>query len=196
MNLRVLACDLDGVIFDFNASFIALLNTFYGARMPASSEAYPDTWHYPLDGKHVTREQYREAWQLLASSYGDGFWRHLPVYRWSREFLRQAGSRFDVVFVTARPRSAYDATVASLEALGVTRPRVIIADHKFDTLVEIGATHFLDDRDQNFDECASLPIQHYLLDQPWNRAYRHPRVKRIKMPFALLAFDLARWSLA
>lgn len=185
---RVLACDLDGCLFDFNSSFIALLNTFCGSTIPPVSADYPSTWGYPLDGGHVTREQWRDVWNLLSSKHGVGFWRHLRPYAWSAPFLTEAAQRFDrVVFVTARPDSTYGATVEALEALGVSNPLVRIANGKRDTLADIGATHLLDDRDVNFDECASLPgLRSFMLDQPWNRHYTHELVERVKTPFAVL----------
>lgn len=189
---RVLACDLDGVIFDFNTSFIALLNTLCGSNIPPVSSSWPSTWSYPLDGGHVTRAQWRAVWSLLSSHHGSGFWRHLPAYGWSTEFLAQADRDFDdVVFVTARPESATDATHDALSVLGVTAPRVRFAHQKRDVLADIGATHFLDDRDLNLDECVSLPgLRSFLLDQPWNRAFTHAGVTRVAHPRALFV----RWA--
>jgi hypothetical protein len=95
----------------------------------------------------------------------------------------------DIYFVTSRPGpQAQKATEDALEILDVHKPKVIIASDKPPVLMEIKATHFLDDRDKNFEDCILADLgpssfqrkfDMFMLDRPWNRHFTHPWVKRI-----------------
>ena len=212
---RVLACDLDGVIFDFNTPYINWLNHKFKSQIPQPSADYPDTWYYVTDGGHVTKEQEGQFWKWAAGEGNYQFWRFLPAYPGAKEFLAGAFDRYsDIYFVTARPgKDAKKASEHALETLGVNRPQVVIASEKVPTLIGIGATDFIDDRDVNFEDVLlwgmgqgdvhmndpkiarnlkgsmngmDLGINLWMLDRPWNRHYSHPRVTRITDPKEIL----------
>lgn len=210
---RVLACDLDGVIFDFNAAYINEMNKRYNAGSPFASDTYPTTWYYLTDGNYVTKEQDKEFWSWAANEGNYEFWTSLPSYPGAQEFLRRAFKNFnDVWFVTSRPgKRVKQATTDALKRLGVNEPRVIISSYKVPDMIGVGATDFLDDRDKNFEDVllwgnqegdvrikGNLPkgmngtlnqdlgIKLWMLDRPYNRHFNHPNVQRIHSIFEVL----------
>ena len=198
MKRRIGALDLDGCIFDFNTPYARWFNQKYGCNIPMPSDSYPDTWNYPTDGGHVTKEQEREFWKWASTTGNYVFWRFLPAYPNAREFLRYANQAFtEIHFVTSRPgKDVKEATEDALSMMGIPYPNVHIADFKPPVLAEIGATDFLDDRDKNFEDVIKWkmdqqtqfrnPIKLWMLDRPWNRHYSHNYVNRVKDPMEIL----------
>jgi hypothetical protein len=192
VNQRILACDLDGVIFEFNRAYITWLNNKFKCQIPMPSDTYPDTWNYPEDGNYVTKEQTGEFWGWAADKGNYVFWRFLPAYPGAREFLRYANQKFhEIHFVTSRPgKDVKMATTEALQMMGIPSPLVHIADFKPPILKDIGATDFLDDRDKNFDDALAWQLQTsanlWMLDRPWNRHYQHKHVTRIVDPMEML----------
>ncbi len=161
------------------------------------SDTYPVKWHYPTEDGHITKEQYREFWEWSSGKGNYVFWRFLPAYPGAREFLRQANQVFsEIHFVTSRPgKDVKEATVDALAMLGIPSPSVHVADYKPPVLKDLGATDFLDDRDKNFMEAieyglnednGASPVEHFILDRPWNRHFNHVWVSRVKDPMEIL----------
>jgi hypothetical protein len=183
---KVLACDLDGVIFNFNDAYAEMFKK-YGINFPKESPEYPSMWDW--EAELATPEQIKEVWKLINGPHSYQFWRFLTPYKGAKEFLALAQQNFDeVAFVTSRPgRDAKRATVDALTMLGVPSPNVIISHHKVPDLITLGATDFVDDRDKNFEDIlmyeaqnyGTLPIRLRMYDKPWNRHFNHPRVERI-----------------
>jgi 5'(3')-deoxyribonucleotidase len=193
---KILACDLDGVVFQFNKSYCDLFWELFGIKFPAETSEYPDVWNY--EAQLASQGQIEDVWHEINGVRNFHFWRHLPPYEGAQEFLKQAQEKFDdIYFITSRSGpECQRATEGSLEALGVKDPKVIISNYKVPDLIHIGATDFLDDRDKNFEDCiaaglnednANNPLNLWMLDKPWNRHYNHPWVERISSPGAIFA---------
>jgi hypothetical protein len=196
---KVLACDLDGIIFNFNKPYTDWLNAKFKVSIPPDDHNYPNTWNYAIDGNFVTKDQEREFWKWAGGVGNYSFWRFLPVYPGAHNFLAAAQAMFDeVVFITSRPGTEVKrATVDALEILGVKNPNVIISSYKVPDLINCGATDFIDDRDKNFedilawglgqeDDTTDVRAKLWMLDRPWNRHFNHPCVTRISDPMEIL----------
>jgi hypothetical protein len=196
---RILACDLDGIIFKFNDSYRREIQRMYKIDIGEETNEYPNVWYYER-AVGVTKEQESAVWDYINSEYGSyHFWRYMPVYDGAKEFLKAAQQTFyDIYFVTARSGpKAQEATKQALWMLGIDNPKVIIAHDKVPHLLAIGATDFLDDRDKNFEdvlkwnaqpamEASTCDAKLWMLDRPWNRHFQHPLVKRILSPMEIL----------
>jgi uncharacterized HAD superfamily protein len=185
---RRIAVDCDGVLFDFNSRFIELCNKAFNVNIPPVSHHYPDEWHYPL--KHISKKQYRQAWDEICNSQSYNFWRFLPAFEWSRDFLLQAQQSASLVFITSRcGKHCQRATEDALLILGASNPHVVIAGKKAPVVKAEKCTDFLDDKPENHDEVAAAneDCNQWLLDGPWNRHYQHPRVERITDPRDMLS---------
>lgn len=210
---RVLACDLDGVIFKFNDAYASLFKQFCGYTYPPETKEYPTSWYWEREHPKYDPSHEQKIWQHINGPGNYSFWRFLPAYDGANEFLDNAQSTFnDIYFITARNgKDVKRATEHALETLGVTRPQVIIASDKVPHLIGVGATDFLDDRDKNFNDVLNwgkdgvqlidktmprnligemnnidLGINLWMLDRPWNRDYKNDRVKRINDPMEIL----------
>ena len=182
---KILACDLDGVLFNFNKAYTKWLNDEFRCEIPPDDHYYPTTWHYPTDDGHVTYKEEAQFWKWLDKGMNSyDFWANLPTYPDAGEFIKDAQDKFDeIVFITVRPgEGAYDGSKDALKFLGVDDPEVIITSNKGPVVEDIGATHFLEDRDKNFDDVIAHGhenLKMFLIDRPWNRHYNNDRVIRI-----------------
>lgn len=196
MDKKILACDLDGVIYAFNKSYIKLFKEMFDIRIPEETNDFPNKWNYELD--YASKPQVDEAWHEINHRRNYHFWRFLPPYEDAQEFLTKAQKEFNEIhFITSRSGSdCKRATEDALTMLGVINPNVVISHHKLPQIMELGATHFIDDRDKNFDDLMvkqdwrkhfSLEnLNLFMLDRPWNRHYNNSEVKRIFNPMELL----------
>jgi len=193
---RVLGCDLDGVVFQFNKSYCDLFRQKFDIQFPSETSLYPYKWDY--ESELATKEQIDEVWKDIRGPQNYNFWRNLPVYEGAPEFLKLAHEQFDAVhYITARsgPR-AKEATEDALRAIGVKNPHVVVANYKVPHLIALGCTDFLDDRDKNFEDVLYAEVFEgyglhkmphlWMLDRPWNRLFIHPQVTRIVNPTEML----------
>ncbi len=189
---RKFAIDCDGVLFDFNTAYGELLEHISGISIPPATRDWPTQWDWELP-LGITKKQKREAWNYICGDGSYRFWRSLPAYEWSHNFLAALPHEGDFIFVTARCGTmCQKATADALTELGVVDPQVFIAHKKAPVLLAEGVTDFLDDRDKNFKDLItyeqqfkSIPIRKWLLDQPWNRAYAGYMVHRIDSPHTM-----------
>lgn len=191
---KILACDLDGVIFKFNDSYAQLFKQKFGIEFPFECDQHPNVWNW--ETPHATKAQIDAVWNYIYNEGSYSFWRFLTPYPGAQEFIQRAQDHFnDIYFITARSgKDAKRATVHALEMLGVKEPQVIIAHDKVPHLIGVGATDFLDDRDKNFHDVlnyahdtkahgfGAYEPRLWMQDRPWNRSFEHAKVKRIKDP--------------
>lgn len=170
-----IGCDIDGVLADFNQSFIRAIIRHTGRNLFADPPVL-DCWDYPQ--KHgYTDAELDIVWTDYITT---NFWWELTPYKDTLSSLRALRqSRHEVYFVTARPTSA---------GLSVTRSwlqDVVGWDNwpmNFSTLLStqkglcaraLALDAFLDD---NYDNCVDVywtspTTQVFLFDRPWNRQY-------------------------
>jgi hypothetical protein len=180
------------VLFDFNTRYGQLIEQQTGIKVPQVSATFPSTWNWERE-LGVTKQQEKELWNEICGELSYSFWRYLPAYEWSREFLAAAAEQGELVFVTSRcGKHCVKATTEALEILGVTKPRVIIAHNKAPVLIAEQITDFIDDRDKNFEDCLndctpdSPSFEMWLMDQPWNQHFESDFVIRITNPMQML----------
>lgn len=186
---RKFAIDCDGVLFDFNRRFIEYCNEMFNVEIPNVSAQYPDEWHYVL--KYLTKQQNRAAWASICDSEDNyDFWRHLPIYEWSRPFALDVGN-IPHVFITSRcGRDCHRATSHALQAIGFINPLVVVANKKAQHILDHGCTDLIDDKQENFEELRQADpdgkVRQWILDQPWNRTFNPSWIRRIYDPREIL----------
>lgn len=173
-----LALDLDGVIFDFNTSFIALARERFPVAMAGTPDAgpqYPHTWHYLHD--YLSHPQVRDLWSTIIASHS--FWATIPGYAWSEALLRCVLRRADALyFITSR--SGWRVQDQTREALNVLTEEYLTGavipvanpDKKIPIINALECTHFIDDKPETIqlaaERCLNAKIA--IWDQPWNRS--------------------------
>ena len=186
--MRKIAVDCDGVLFDFNHRFIEKCNKMFNVNIPPVSPSYPDEWNYAL--RYIDAKQNRIVWSEICGQDSYAFWRYLPAYEWTKDYLTAAAARADLVFITSRcGRDCEKASADALSICGVSNPHVIIASKKAPVILNVMCTDFLDDRIENHTELLDADrhrtVTQWILDQPWNRNFNHPAVRRIKNPMEM-----------
>lgn len=168
--------DLDGVMADFNASFIELVKAV--TKRNLFPEGYqPHTWNYP-EALGYTNAEVSEVWDYIESS-GD-FWRTLQPYagaaaayrRWLLAGPPLGGSFHEIYFITSRmgrnvkfqteewcEEHLYDVATVLISSKKGAIARALELDFYIDDRV----ANFLDVQETSPDTCV------YLLDQPWNQ---------------------------
>lgn len=178
--------DIDGVLADFNASFIDRVIEVTGVdRFPARPFDIP-TWDYPSVYGYTDGEITR-VWQILTKD--QTFWARLNPLPGARAFLAkasEASGAHDLYFITSRPGIRAKQQTESWLWMngGPLLPTVLISSMKGWCARALELDAYLDDRDKNVvDTRRANPGGYtFLLDQPWNRtpvASSEPGIIRI-----------------
>src|SRR5689334_9422638 len=100
-NTKILALDLDGVIFSFNKTYAEVFKEKFNIIIPPETSEYPDEWNY--EEKFATKAQIDQVWKWINTEGSYRFWRFMPTYDGAKTFLDKAMEKFDdVYFVTSR----------------------------------------------------------------------------------------------
>lgn len=179
----MLGLDIDGVLADFITPFLQLLaaRTGSGPIDPASI-IDPNFMQHPF----LTKEIIVEC--MEAASYDPEFWRTLTPLPSQTQWraLQRISDEHGVAFITHRwVRDTYDIhqiTCDRLRRHGVDDPVVYITQEKKSALVkELKIDLFVDDRHDNCEDVATQTNAVVLMPhRPYNRAFEHPRVRRIQ----------------
>lgn len=164
--------DIDGVLADFNTSFIRLIREVTGVQLPSPSDDYPDRWNYTKNV--LSREQEDKVWKKIKTTK---FWVTLDPLPDCGTVLRQLhGGEHEVYFITTRPGTrAKWWTEGWLFEQGCALPTVLIADtsdSKGRLARGLGLDVFIDDRPSNCIEVHLAMPDHcdvYLVDRPYNQ---------------------------
>lgn len=156
--------DVDGVLADFNPSYIELLNMVSGRGEDPSY--VPTEWSY----EHLlgfTKADVAKAWDLIKSS---DFWLSLkPLHAMDLGGFEASN---DLYFITTRPgQRAKVQTEAWLQVhLGVRCPTVIISGNKGPVAKGLGLDIFVDDRPENLWSVkgSSPTTACYVINYPYN----------------------------
>jgi hypothetical protein len=177
---RRIGVDVDGVLADFNTSYIRLIAKTTGVQLPAADDTYPTTWFYP-EAAGIPKAEIDRVWRdgILPSPR---WWNTLPCYDTTIDDADALANCIvdddEVYAITSRPgagaafwttywlRRVFDAAV--------TQPQVIIADDaaaKGRIAAAIGLDAFIDDLAAN---CAAVrrlspSTEVFMFDRPWNR---------------------------
>lgn len=167
-----MAATFDGVLADFNSSFIALIKQQTGIELPPVGPNYPDVWAYHRAGG-VTPAQDKLLWKHIKTS---GFWDTLDALPSATEaiqrldVLRYSGA--DVYFITSRPGNfAKYLTEGWLMRHGFRYPTVLICNSKGPVAAGLELDAFIDDKTENCLDVARARelCRVFLVDAPYNK---------------------------
>ncbi len=166
-----LGIDLDGVVADFNAGWIARYNTMFDAELTPD---HVDVWNAPTTLTHFTNMG--EFWRWARTSGGGAsIFRVLEPYHGALDSLERLAAGHHIVIVTTKPAFAIHDTYEWLAEHRVPTREVHIVDDK--TTVDCDV--YLDDADHNLEALAaarpSASVCRFV--RPWNQA--HPGVADI-----------------
>jgi uncharacterized HAD superfamily protein len=163
--------DVDGVLADFNPSYIRLLNEISGTVDPASEDYQPTQWNYEAD-LGFTNEHVAEAWKQISVS--DYFWCNLGYFEdnfWASLKLDEDWEA-ETYYITARPgKSAKRQTERWFMAQDVYYdPTVLISAHKGLCAKALDLEVYIDDRLENIldVERTSPSTRAYLINRSYN----------------------------
>lgn len=159
--------DIDGILADFNTSYIALLNRVSGKE--ADIHYVPTQWSYERS-LGFTKDDIQAAWEQIKSN---DFWHSLDMMPGVEYGCLCDLESHDLYFVTTRPGefSKTDTESWLNRHLGVECPTVLISNRKGHAAYALELDYFIDDKIENvWDVQDRAPnTKAYLLDRPWNQ---------------------------
>lgn len=186
-----LGIDVDGVLADFNTSFINRTISVTGVDLFPPRPFDIPIWDYPQHYGYGAA-QVEAAWENICAD--PMFWAKLPLYDWTQAFLRRLNtSTDDVYFITSRlgagPKQQTEAWLQYYG--GPIYPTVLISGAKGYCCKALQIDVYIDDRDKNvIDVRTTSPATRvFLLDQPWNRTpgvTEAKGIERITNPLEML----------
>lgn len=163
--------DVDGVLADFNKSFIERVIEVTGQdKFPPRPFDIP-TWDYPQFYGY-SNKQCSEVWKSIKKD--SMFWRRLTSYEGTFKFLFDLHElKEDTYFITSRPGiDAKYQTERWLKSYGWpdSNPTVLISSKKGKCVEALDLTHYIDDKTENCEDVRdSQPsCQVFMLSRPWN----------------------------
>lgn len=148
---RALVFDMDGVLVDFNTAYAKKLHAIW-PEFDIKVAKEPTTWKWDK-AAGISKEVIDDAWEMIKED--KEFWPSLKplVEKKTIEDIFNFSLVMPTYVITSRPDgytySIVDATVKSLENIGLPSLGVICADQK-ELLVEpIGIRFFIDDKMDN-----------------------------------------------
>lgn len=169
---RILGVDVDGVLANFNESFIRLTIDITGRDLfPARPFDIP-CWNYPQYYGY-TEQETAGVWEKIENS--PIFWETLAPYEDTINAVRYLREQFalgnDIYFVTSRPgKSAKIQTEKWLRSWFLP-PTVLISSNKGLCSRALAFDAYIDDRWENALDVSTTGAQSILMDRPWNREY-------------------------
>jgi len=171
--VRRICIDMDGVITDFNKSFIRAANKILHMAIPEDFQ--PKVWHYMLQELGVSREDYDKLWEYVERS---DFWSTLDIHSSIDEKVMSDLCRLttlhDVYFLTNRVgATAKFLTERWLSMWHVRHPTVIVTDSRGKGLIckALKAELAIDDYVPNIVEISisSPETKLYMKDASYNQ---------------------------
>ena len=179
----VVGFDIDGVLADFVSPFLRLLeHRVGGGPIDPASITDPNFIQHPF----LTREIIFEC--MEAASYDAEFWRALAPLPSAEQWrmLDRIGREHELLFITHRwVRDTYDINQVTCDWLrrhGVSDPMVHFTQDKKSALVQkLNIDLFVDDRHENCEDVATqTAAMVFMPHRPYNQAFNHPKVQRIR----------------
>lgn len=177
----IIGCDIDGVLADFNTSFIKRVISITGCDLFPSRPFDIPTWDYP-EFYGYTKDETSAVWKAITAD--EYFWENLAGYEdaidvISRLFDHAVNGHADVYFITSRPGiEAKYQTEQWLQDRAYGNddiydpvPTVLISSAKGLCAQALKLDAYVDDRWENCVDVAttSPKTKVFLLDRPWNR---------------------------
>ena len=186
MGIPRLLVDIDGVLAEFNGSYLEMLNKVSGRRVATPDQPWPTTWSYEL-GLGFTKQEVAAAWGEICAK-GTDFWYNLPSLPGADNFIDSLNevvesALAEVYFVTSRP--GWDVKVQTelwLYERGMDIATVIpITWSKGVVAKALGVTHAIDDKPDNCEDIllhTGRLCQTTLYAQPYNAAEREGLLRK------------------
>lgn len=177
--------DIDGVILDFESSYVAALKDYFNLEVPEDYQS--PSWYF---SDLLTEDQMMEGWQYFINS--DHLTR-LPPLIPPTQFNHFFGA-YPVHFITNIPSHCGSKREANLKSIGFNWQSIHyggLVSHDGDppltkadimkTLVEAGETIlFVDDHPDNcLNVFEAFPEAHiWLMSRAFNQDFQHPMIRR------------------
>lgn len=173
-----IGCDIDGVLADWNSSFIERLVKVSGRDLFPPRPFEILEWNYP-EVHGYTKAELQIVWDSILQEPIDHFWGSIRAYPGAAQML---GALADLVrgplnahvyFVTARPGILTKGATETWLSWEFENPTVLMTGAKGLVAKALALDAFLDD---NYDNCVDVywtspTTQVFLFDRPWNRQY-------------------------
>jgi 5'(3')-deoxyribonucleotidase len=167
--------DVDGVLADFNSSFINRVTSTTGRDLFPPRPFDIPCWDYP-EYYGYTREETSQVWETIKSDRF--FWQNLPTYPTTLYDLFTLAARFeghddDLYFITSRPgirakRQTENWLEARWPARTVAPLTVLISSRKGDCARALNLDVYVDDRIENVVDVVGTGTRTFLYSHPWN----------------------------
>lgn len=163
--MKRIGIDIDGVLADFNTSFVKRIKEKFGVRVPLP----PKTWEYHKE--FINNDQNHVLWEEL--SVDDDFWRCLdpldmgvfPV------LMERIAMGDDLHFISTRPgKNARRTAKLWIMSMGIDRPSVFISSDKGKTAAHLELDYMYDDKPENLFsvKAARKGCKTVLIQAPYN----------------------------
>jgi len=187
----MIALDIDGVLADFVAPFVRVLEKYADSgTIDLRSITDPNFSNHP----YLSQEMVSKC--ILEVSNDPIFWQQLeplpPPDHW--QALNALSAQERLVFITHRyERATYDigqVTSHWLKQHGIADPVVYFTQkHKSELIGELGIEVFVDDRHENCQDVAeNTDAVVFMPHRTYNQSFSHPRVQRIQDLTELFAY--------
>jgi len=157
-----LGIDLDGVVADFTAGWIARYNEEFGTDIPRQAV---ETWSAMLPLTHF--ETMDEFWGWTAQGENGSLFRHLDTYPGALESLQRLSRNHEIVILTTKPDWAIHDTFAWISDRRIPTREVHITADKWKVPCDV----YLDDAPHQLEELhrerPAATVCRFV--RPWNK---------------------------
>lgn len=167
-------CDVDGVIFDWNAAAIGVLRR---AGVVVPTDYQPTDWDW-WNNFGVSNDRF---WELIHEEECTFYDVWIDPYPWADELLYSLHGYGYVSFLTRTSFSPVH-TKGKLSRLNCMYPKipVIVMTHDQKHLLAGPGRILIDDKNENVDSFRAAGGDAFLWPQPWNRAWSYNNPNRIE----------------
>jgi 5'(3')-deoxyribonucleotidase len=175
--------DVDGVIANFNQSYIDELNLVSGSKVKYDINNLRE-WNYEVS-LGFNKDQVDEVWNKLADPIrGRDFWAGLAPCANSQEFkvIEEWDRDHELTYITSSPDVHRHTRQKWVNAFYGTASPLIVSHLKGHIAAGLGLHAVIDDRPRNLEDVISYcgtKCKVILYDRPWNREPQHPLIIRV-----------------